>query len=394
MKKNLRSIVSVLCVTASVSMAQTTNLIPYADTYESDKYAVGSNLVGTVWQGTETSQAMVTNGTPPQPVGYPITNALHDQVMAFSDGPITNEFDGTGLTTVALDTMIKPVFAEPPAGSAAVSNSQVSLYVGTNGFITVFHAIYAEGDEPMTQSLWGWSVLSNGVNKLETNDWFRLTITMNYNPSLVMYRVALNGTNLSGAEGFTSQTLPSTKNGPWFASPANNAGYLQRVVLSGSGLLDDLVVTTNVITYGSQETGSGYATNGVPIDWMTNTCGMVTNSTFPTFDLLALGDWDNDGAPTWTERLAGTDPTNAASKLVIISSTISNGLPVLKWIGTTNAMNTYNIQWSSNLTIINGWTTITGGLPRGNSAHSTNEVTLPNAPTNFTPAFLRVTVTN
>jgi hypothetical protein len=119
---------------------------------------------------------------------------------------------------------------------------------------------------------------------------------------------------------------------------------------------------------------------------------MVTNSTYPTYDQLALGDWDNDGAPTWTERLAGTDPTNETSKLVIISSTIVNGFPVLKWIGTTNALNPYNIQWSSNLTIISGWTTITSGLPRGDSTHSTNEVTLPAAP--YTPAFLRVTVTN
>jgi hypothetical protein len=393
MKKCFAMVVSALWVTGSVSMAQITNPIPYADTYEN--YSAGSNLVGTVWQGDISNARAVVTGlvyTPPS-VGYSVTNPpTHAQVMAFSDGPITNEFDGTSLTAVAIDTMIKPMFAETPSGSqmGAVSNSQMSLFVDTNGFLNIFHAKYAEFDEPGSQYNWGWSILSNGVTKLDTNDWIRLTITMNYNPTLVMYKVALNGTTISGAEGFISTTVATNKNGSWFAAPANNAGMLQRIVLSGSGLLDDMVVTTNAITYGSQ--GLGNATNGVPIQWMLDR-GMVTNSTYPTYDQLALGDWDNDGAPTWTERLAGTDPTNEFSKLVIISSTIVNGLPVLKWIGTTNAMNTYNIQWSSNLTIISGWTTPTGGLPKGNSSFSTNEVTLPSAP-NFTPVFMRVTVTN
>jgi hypothetical protein len=278
---------------------------------------------------------------------------------------------------------------------AAVSNSQMSLYVGTNGFVNVFHGNMSGPGAGIPVS-WQWSTLTN-TSKIETGSWVRMTIVMNYDSAryMSMFKVAINGAFLTSENAYVDPINSSAKGGPWFVS-AFWDDYdirLHRITLSGSGMLDDMVVTTNTITYGSQG-GVGTATNGVPIDWMTNTCGMVTNSTYPTFDLLALGDWDNDGAPTWTERIAGTDPTNETSKLVIISSTISNGLPVLKWIGTTNAMNTYNIQWSSNLTIINGWTTITGGLPRGNSAHSTNEVTLPNAPTNFTPAFLRVTVTN
>jgi hypothetical protein len=222
---------------------------------------------------------------------------------------------------------------------------------------------------------------------------------MNYDAVglIAMFKVGVNGNFISAPDGYPGADVSTgATGGPWFISPKWNDADLRlhSIVLSGSGMLDDMVVATNAITYASQG-DLGNATNGVPIQWMLDH-GMYTNapSLFPTYDLLALGDWDNDGVPTWAERIAGTDPTNEFSKLVIISSTISNGFPILKWIGTTNAMNPYNIQWSSNLTIINGWTTITGGLPRPNSTYSTNEVTLPNAPTNFTPVFLRVTVTN
>ena len=409
MKNTLVAIISALAVTVSVSMAQITNPIPYADTYEN--YAAGSNLVGTVWQGDTSTPAIavVTNLTYATPAaGYPTTAPTHTNVMEFKDGPITNEFDGTGLTpaelsstVVALDTMINPSYAETPSDSqmGPVSNSLVSLYFDTNRYVNVFH-----GDVPGSIGLPAtkrWSTFSQGFSPVISGSWNRITVTLKFvnygslDGKMAWIKTSLNGQDLTNSSGKVEANIGASDGGAWFVAPSwDDLNFtFHRVVLTGSGMLDDMVVTTNEITYASQG-GSGYATNGVPIDWMTNTCGMVTNALFPTYDQLALGDWDNDGAPTWTERLAGTDPTNEFSKLVIISSTFSNGYPVLKWIGTTNAMNPYNVQWSSNLTIISGWTTITGGLPRGDSSHSTNEVTLPSAPTNFTPVFLRVTVTN
>jgi hypothetical protein len=130
MKNTFLAIVSVLWVPVSVGMAQ--HSVPYADTYES--YSLGSNLVGTVWQGDVTTARAVVTGvvyTPPS-VGYSVTNPpTHAQVMSFSDGPITNVFDGTtsNLTVVALDTMIQPTFADTPSGTqmGPVTNSQ-ALY--------------------------------------------------------------------------------------------------------------------------------------------------------------------------------------------------------------------------------------------------------------------------
>lgn len=393
MKNGSMALVLALWAAASTSMAQ--NSVPHQDSYEG--YAVGSNLVGAVWQGnTNSANALVTNGTPTEPsVGYPITNANHLKVMAFSEGPITNEFDGStaGLTVVALDTMVQPIFAEGPAGDQLVSitNSQVSLYMWTNGFLNVFHGIqnYASPSDP--NDGWAWTTLTN-TTAITPGAWFRLSIVMNYdsvvNGPVSMFKVAINGTFINSPDAYSLPDISSSKNGPWFVSPKWTADLrMHRIILSGSGKLDDLVVATNETTFTTQS--QQYATNGVPIDWMSVTYNISTNSTNTTWDLVALDDPDHDGAPTWTEYIAGTDPTNPSSKLVIVSSTISNGFPVLKWIGSANARSPYIIQWSSNLTSIAAWTNTPVSKTQ---TEGINEVTLPNP--GFSPAFLRVTVTN
>lgn len=397
MKNGSMALVLALWAAASTSMAQ--NSVPHQDSYEG--YAVGSNLVGAVWQGnTNSANALVTNGTPTEPsVGYPITNANHLKVMAFSEGPITNEFDGStaGLTVVALDTMVQPIFAEGPAGDqlASVSNSQASLYIATNGYVNVYNGVIPD-PYPETPTSLRWTALTN-TTPLTPGDWVRLTVVMNYNPSgpIAMFKVGINGKFIESTEGYADHDVGGAPGGPWFVSPnglptGGWASYdlrFHRIVLSGSGKLDDLVVATNETTFTTQS--QQYATNGVPIDWMSVTYNISTNSTNTTWDLVALDDPDHDGAPTWTEYIAGTDPTNPSSKLVIVSSTISNGFPVLKWIGSANARSPYIIQWSSNLTSIAAWTNTPVSKTQ---TEGINEVTLPNP--GFSPAFLRVTVTN
>lgn len=388
MKKSCSVALAMLLAGTSVGLAA--SAVPYADDYEG--YAVGSNLVGTVWQGAAgQAMAVVTNGTPPAPgVGYPLPSSAHSQILSFSDGPITNEFDGTtsNVTFVALDTMIQPVFAETPDGSqmAAISNSQMSLYISTNGLINAYHGIL-NSDLPGTPDSTQWSVLSNSP-ALTSGSWCRLTVVLNYRQSdgCVFYKVGLNGTFISSPNGYTDPdlvtTYPNPKNGPWLCAAKWSDYRLKSVVLNGSGKLDDMVVATNEVSFTAQ-----YATNNTPISWMQQQ-GLNTNETYPTWDDVAMSDTDGDGVKAWAEYIAGTQPTNENSKLVIVSAAFSNGLPILKWVGTTNAINPYIIQWTSNLLSISSWATITGGLQR---TEGTNEVTLPAPP--VSPAFLRVNVT-
>lgn len=380
-----------LCLTATMSMAQTTNTIPYEDSFES--YAAGSNLIGTVWQGdTNSAIAIVTSLNYSASAGYPLTNANHTKVMAFSDGTITNELDGTSLTVVAIDTMLRPVFSEPPTGAQleSVSNSQVSLYFATNGFVTVFSGIqlYAAPSNP--NAGWEWTALTN-TTPVTPGEWVRLTVVMNYdsdiNGPVSMFKVAINGTFINSPNAYLSANVGDSKGGPWFVSPKWVDGDLRmhRIALSGSGMLDDFVVTTNEIAF-TPPVGPAYATNGVLISWM-ETSGLSTNATNTTWDAVALADEDGDGAPTWSEFYAGTQPTNLASTLKIVSLTYSNGLPLLKWIGSSNALAPYAVQWSSNLMSIGNWTPATNNLP---ITQGTNETSLPLPVSN--PAFLQVIV--
>lgn len=396
MKKIYAALILVMWSAASVSMAQ--NSVPYQNTFED--YAVGYNLIGTVWQGdTNVSVATVSNATPPVPsAGYPIPGATHTNAM-FSEGTLTNEFDGStsNLTVVAIDMMIKPVFAERPEGGQmmAVSNSQVSLYVDTNGYVNVFHAIMTGGlpsDPP--GGGWDWTTLTN-TTAIATGAWARMTVVMNYdsviNGPVSMFKVAINGTFINSPDGFVLPDVGSSPNGPWFASPKSDVNDLRMhsVVLSGSGALDDLVVTNGNITFTGGPVEPGPFTNGVTYAWLVSQ-GITTNATYPTWDAAALADQDGDGAATWAEYIAGTQPTNPASKLIIVSQTISNGFPILKWIGTTNAHYPYLIQWSSNLMSISAWTTVTNNLPQ---TEGTNEATITLPPAVPSPAFLRVNVT-
>jgi hypothetical protein len=392
MKKSISMVFSFFCAAGTMSLAQ--NSVPYAETFEG--YNAGSNLLlNSVWQGdTNTAIAVVTNVTYSRTAGNPIDASSYTNVMAFSTGPLTNEFSGSGYSVVALDTMIQPVFAEPPSGAqlSAASNSQVALYFATNGYATIFHGVLSGTAPENPPSSRQWTALTN-TTPLETGAWVRLTVVLRYDTSLEtgvisMYKVAINTNFISSENGYSEPYVTnSPTGGPWFVSPKweDAECYMHRVVLSGSGMLDDMVVTTNEITIIPPE-GPAYATNGVEITWMQDS-GLTTNETLTTWDQVALDDEDGDGAPNWAEYYAGTHPTNPASKLIIVSLTYSNGFPVLKWIGTTNARAPYSIEWSSNLMSVLNWDGATNDLPR---SEGTNEVPLPAPVSN--PGFLRVIV--
>ena len=81
-------------------------------------------------------------------------------------------------------------------------------------------------------------------------------------------------------------------------------------------------------------------------DWKLQFFGSLANAS-----AADLADPDGDGFPNWMEYLAGTNPTNAASKLRFtgIQSQLVNGQSqiVLHWL--TAPGKAYEVQWSSSL---------------------------------------------
>ena len=149
-------------------------------------------------------------------------------------------------------------------------------------------------------------------------------------------------------------------------------------------LTTNVVVTwVNVLSNGTvvAHMAESLATNRTPEWWLASYYGWTND-----FDSAAMSDTDHDGMRAWQERVAGTDPTNAASRLQIDRLTVTNGSNYLRWASATGSW-PYNIWMSTGL--LGGWIEVTNGLP-------------PNPPTNWwwqptpgvSPVFYRIMITN
>jgi len=85
-----------------------------------------------------------------------------------------------------------------------------------------------------------------------------------------------------------------------------------------------------------------------------------------TTNRTQLTDTDHDGMTDYAEFIAGTDPTNAASKLAFISILQTNRQASLQW-GITFTDRLYQLETSTNLTT---WSAATGWLPAAGSSMS------------------------
>jgi hypothetical protein len=107
---------------------------------------------------------------------------------------------------------------------------------------------------------------------------------------------------------------------------------------------------------------------------------------FPHDGSADESDPDADGMSNWQEWIAGSDPTNSASKLVMFSPVRSNSPPIvtLSWSSVTNR--TYVLERSSNLLAQSPFSVLRSNIPgRLNVAEFTDT----NAPI-YSPAFYRV----
>ena len=80
----------------------------------------------------------------------------------------------------------------------------------------------------------------------------------------------------------------------------------------------------------------------------------------PTDGSADYADTDGDGMNNWQEWMSGTNPTNAASVLKMISATNSVSGMTVKWQSLTNVV--YYLQRSTNLSTSPAFTTIHSNL--------------------------------
>jgi hypothetical protein len=247
-------------VLAQLAYAQATSSVPYQITFEN--YGAGSSILSNAnndgWFGTEGTVAVVTNiQYTPAMQSYLTNSVSHSNVLKFSDGTISNMFDGNGLPDIAIDTMIQPVRSEAPTSQTmlAVSNSQVSLYFDTNGYINVYHGIMSSPGWEIAPDIRQWTQLT-GFGPLETGNWVRLTIVMKHmtgDEKQSFFQIKANGSVLSNAAAYASAEHPDSEyyptNGSWFLCANYNQNKLNQIAINGSGMLDDFVVATTEGSY-------------------------------------------------------------------------------------------------------------------------------------------------
>jgi len=119
--------------------------------------------------------------------------------------------------------------------------------------------------------------------------------------------------------------------------------------------------------------GETYTTNGIPQSWL-DYYGLTND----------LTDADSDGMPEWAECIAGTDPTDPASRLYMNIGQVASDV-LLSWSNTGSR--TYQLWFCPDL-VTGSWQGIGAytNLPSGTTWYTNN------APTNA--AFFRVTVVN
>jgi len=331
----------------------------------------------------------------------PPLGGTHDSVLAFSEAPLTNVVDANNYPAslpyevAGMDVMIQPTFMQDLTSDVTLSNSQFGLAFTTNGQLAVYHGGYNTGTEdPNAQpNVLGWTVCSN-ASAAATGKWIRVAVTINYNAAQggtpvyhTMFKVTVDGVPQSSPNGLASADVLSAAGGPWFVAARYRhldlaeAPTLRKMVLNGSGMMDDLSINPTA------PSGGVTPTYMIPFGWLSS--NSVTNDPSDTaMAAVEALDSDLDGMPNWAEYIAGTTPTDPNSRLAIVSEVLSNGIPRIRWLSSSTALAPYRVDESTNLVVGAGWVNVTNGIVY--TAGGTNTCDMP-VPT-VAPTFYRVNI--
>ena len=328
-------------------------------------------------------------------IGYPLPTEGHAGVLSFSEAPLTNSITGTPIPTgvMGIDTMVQPTFMQELVADAAVSNANLRIAFTTNGNLAVYHGTLTDywnrGPTPDGST---WTIFTN-VPAVASGKWARVSIDVSYAADsdvgglCVMFKVRVDGITATDPSGYPTAFLPSAPTGgPWFLASSWTTYNMNRLILNGSGMLDDLAINSDAIA--SYVT----STHHIPYGWL-QAMGVTNDTSTSAMEAADTGtaDADADGMPNWAEYIAGTHPTNALSRLIIVSEVMSNGIPRVRWLSSTNALAPYRIDATTNLLAGSaGWTNQAAGLTYDVSGNGTNQYDMPTP--SSSPTFYRITI--
>lgn len=285
MKKSLWIAMAALAVGYGMSAHAVTNAVFGAWSFEG--IAAGTRIPSTAgsaladpygtWSAdTNNGVAYITNVTVTGP-SFPLGSETHTNVLYF-DGSVTNHFNTNSLlqNRFVTDFLLKPGQLEDLSLLNQVdASARLAFYFDTNGYFNLMHG---------NATVWTTSTFATVYG---SSDWVRVTIDQDYssrpdftNPG---FTIALNGTNLTHANGYT-RTGPGEEDftpggGTWFTVKNGATKGMNALVGMGIGMLDDVknseysmaVLTLNVLAssinpaYGTiSPSGTVVISNGVP----------------------------------------------------------------------------------------------------------------------------------
>ncbi len=244
-------------ITVTVTDVNTVNRIPYKESFEA--YELGSTLIGiNGWYGEDAEYAVVETNlySSAGPGGYPLSGP-HSRGLYFSTG-VSNLLEQTSeMTNICLDVLI----ACNPGGDIMPelpSTGQIGFWVNSNQRLMVWHGQVGSTNR--------WSELTDVI--VSTNAYMRLTVMADYNRDL----------NGSFKFRIWVDRQPVTQPAVWFATANTNRNYLSKIELTGTGQLEDLVVSDyNSMLYRRITTSVGPHGQVVPAGELMVPVGTSTN---------------------------------------------------------------------------------------------------------------------
>jgi hypothetical protein len=208
--------------------------------------------------------------------------------------------------------------------------------------------------------------------KLNTNEWVRITVRMNYLDGFVageenFFQIMLDGYLMTNSLAYTdpSNILSAEPDGgSWFLcynsgegapDPSHNNSFLSSITLQGVGRADDVVVTgTQPFVPEAYTNGGGDALS----IWLADNGGIDAN-----YD-------EGDGIPAWKEFWAQTDPNDPNSSFKVIDQSSADGSNTVVWTGKSL---TGNFLMRRTDDLIGGtWGVVDVGIPNNPDDSGTN----------------------
>jgi hypothetical protein len=208
-----------------------------------ETWGAGSAMVDndpTRWAGT--TNAVITNYT------YDVVNPPivgdHTKTLFLQEGGLTNIVAGDA--NVAIWSDFAGMLGHTDTNAISVdSSAQLAFCVNTNGHLVLWH------DNPQS-GVPQWTEFSDTT--IASDEWVRVSMKCDYNIidsfySYPYFQIYLNGRALTNQAGFTSNDGSGTAGGSWFALTDTAFTTMTNFIISGQGLLDDLVISTNSPTF-------------------------------------------------------------------------------------------------------------------------------------------------